>query len=825
MPSTRKIIRSFLASPGDLQEERKAIRDVVDEFNESWADEFGYQVELIGWEETVAGFGRPQQLINQDLDRCDLFLGMIWKRWGTPPDQDGAFSSGFEEEFERSLERREEKGSPEISLFFKQIPEEFMVDPGDDLKRVLEFRQKIIAGKKILFQNFSTTRDIETLARKCITAYVNRVRAEDEQSEPDELLAKRALSVSGGTNEEDKERVSSPLSVEGFGFLEGLIERVRLPDSLDALSASDVARFRLLANSISKPGNEEMNLGVHDINILFAARTEKMELGKRETRCLARLGFQHLDNENVPIWCWYSDLADSQFDLAIFSSIAGTNEKEEVGAISVLTALALDLPKYHHTIKRNWIIEAWFSDDSSAKVRTAALGYIAKCGSAEDLEIAKKEYARSDHGTSRSALECMVGILLRTGQKKEAQKLVFESQFESLNADLLRLVLEEVEALETPTLFLGLEHRNSQVRLRAMKSLHTRHALDVGMTERLSGDSDALVRGEAITVLIKLGKPLTDEEIKKILVPPQEQPRSGLLGLRSMAGPDKEGEKLFEQYQLDVLKKLPETELEKRVRSSLIHDDVAYFALMEKCFRNRADELRRDVDDRFSAYFEERIKRIEATFGDYAAIKSIVKKTKELEEFLRKNLTRRGLNVLCVVQKPEDLQRIRANLRDGYSGASKLDALYLGRHGEWSDIPMLANAEGPRPGATLLMVSGDEEFKIEIARAITSIAKKHSVTDLLTLKMPAAILKTTIELCAESRFAKLSRDVLLALLNHESEGVRKATAIMAVRSLPAKHIKSILREYIGSDKYRYYNVIHWLDLGASMRRDDARKVA
>ncbi len=77
MRSTRKIIRAFLASPGDLQEERKAIREVVVEFNESWANELGYQVELIGWEETVSRFGRPQHIINQDVDRCDLFLGMI----------------------------------------------------------------------------------------------------------------------------------------------------------------------------------------------------------------------------------------------------------------------------------------------------------------------------------------------------------------------------------------------------------------------------------------------------------------------------------------------------------------------------------------------------------------------------------------------------------------------------------------------------------------------------------------------------------------------------------------------------------------------------
>ena len=126
MHNTRKIVRAFLASPGDLEEERKAIRDVVDEFNESWANELGYQIELVGWEETVAGFGRPQHLINKDLDRCDLFLGMIWKRWGTPPDLNGDYSSGFEEEFERSIVRCEQTGSPEISLFFKQVPKEFM---------------------------------------------------------------------------------------------------------------------------------------------------------------------------------------------------------------------------------------------------------------------------------------------------------------------------------------------------------------------------------------------------------------------------------------------------------------------------------------------------------------------------------------------------------------------------------------------------------------------------------------------------------------------------------------------------------------------------
>lgn len=825
MPSTRKIIRAFLASPGDLQEERKAIRGVVDEFNVSWANELGYQVELIGWEETVTRFGRPQHLINQELDQCDLFLGMIWKRWGTPPDRDGEFSSGFEEEFERSMARCEKTGSPETSLFFKQIPNEFMVDPGDDLKKVLEFQKTIIAGKKILFQNFSTVREIESLARKCVTAYVNRVRAEDESSEPDELRAKRARPGSRDIGENNRGGKSSPLSAEGFRFLEGLVEAIKQPQSLDALSASDVARFRLLANSISKPGNEEMDLGVHDINLLFAARIDGMELGERETRCLARLGFQHLANENVPLWCWHSALAGTQLDPAVTSSYFGANDNEKVGAISVLTALALQLPIDDHVIKRDRLIDAWFSDDSSARVRTAALGYLAKCGNAGDLEIARKEYDRSDHGTSRSALECMVGILIRTGQAETAQRLVLESQFETLNADLLRSVLSGFEGLETSALLLGLEHRNSQVRLCAMKSLNGRDALDIVMAERLTGDSNAFVRNEAVKALLKLGKRLVDDEIQKILVPPQKQSRSGFFGLVGMASSDKTGEELFQQYRLDVLKRFSEAELEKIVEASLIYDDAAYFALVERYFKNRADELRRHVDDGFSAYFEERIRRMEAAFRDYATLQDLVKKARDAEAYSRKKLTRQGLNVLCTAQKPEDLQRIRANLRDGYAEASKLDAKYLGRQGEWTDIPILANAEEPSLGGTVLTISDDGDFQVEVARAITSIGKKHSASDLLSLEMPAAILKKTIELCPESRFANISRGALLTLFNHESEGVRKAAAVLAVRAFPANRIKSILREYLHSGKSHYYNVIHWLDLGASMSRDDARKVA
>ena len=803
MLSTRKILRTFLASPGDLQDERKAIRDVVDEFNESWADNLGYQIELLGWEDTVPGFGRPQELINQDVDRCDLFIGLIWKRWGTPPDKDGKFSSGFQEEFELSIDRRENSGSPEIALFFKEIPDQFTEDPGEDLKRVLEFRKTIIAEKKILFQEFSKIQDIEKLVRKLMAAHVNRVKAEDAASEPKEVRAKPAESESEKEEGEKKSPDSSPFSAEGFAFLKNFVDRIGREDAMANLSTSDVARFRLLANSISKPGNQEMALGVHDINILFSARTEGMKLENRETRRLAKLGFQHLSNENTPLWCWYSDLSHSWLDEAIVSSFVLTNDDEKVGALIVLSALAREISiDDKHMIKRENILNVWFSEKSSARVRSAALEYLTKMGTAEDYAVAKKEYDRNDSGTSRKALECMVGILLRTGPGNSAQQLVLESQFESLDADMLQSVLDRFEQVETGKLLLGLEHLNAQVRLRALKELLGRNSLDEEMAKRLSGDSDASVRNEALAALLKFGRSFTEEEVKKILI--------------TEGASDKKGEEFFARYQQERLKNFPERELTKEVENSSIFEDTAYFARAERYFAKHAKELRRDVDDTFKDYSEERIRRLE-TLSDTSSVnkdffaKEIQSQYRGIEHYYRKQLTRQGLDILYRAGKREDLQRIRGNLQGGYVGASKADAKYLKKYGEWTDILLLSNVEVEMFSVSRATPLAD--FQGEVAKAVLSISRRHPSSELFALEMPAVILKKTIELCAESRFSKISHDTLFGLLNHESPDVRKAASIKAVQTLSVKRIKSILREYVSGDKYRYYNVIHWLGLG------------
>ena len=527
----------------------------------------------------------------------------------------------------------------------------------------------------------------------------------------------------------------------------------------------------------------------------------------------------------MPVWHWYSALSNSRLQVATLSaSRLGVNDNEKIGAISVLDALALEIPTNDERIERDWILISWFHEKSSANVKCAALNYLAKNGTADDYSIVKKEYDRSNNWTSHSALECMVGILLRTEQRAMARQLILESQFESLAPDMLQAALDGFSNMETSDLLRGLKHRNAHVRLRTLRILLERDSLDCTMAEQLSEDTDPLIRNEAITALQKLGKSFTKEEIKKILVRPQLH-HGTLLGNSTKDGSNRSGEELFSQYQLESLKKYSETELTKMVKASLIYDDVAYFARAERFFANYARELRRNVDDMFGEYVKERIRGIEITLGALIAGIDMPKTAKDTEDFYRKKLTRQGLDILCRSCKREDLQRIRVNLQNCYTGASKADAEYLEKHGEWADISLLANTDLLHLVMDLPYMIVKEDFQNKVATAILGMGRRHSVSKLLSLDIPAIILKKTIELCTVSRFSKVSQDTLFELLNHESADIRRATSIKSVQAFPVQRIKSILNDYTSSDKYRYYNVIHWLDLGASMSRAEAQKVA
>jgi len=169
-PEFRKVIRVFIASPGDLGEERTRFPQIIAEVNKIKANKKRIHLEPVGWEDTLPGRGRPQRLINKDIKNCELIIMLLWKRWGSST---GKYSSGFEEEYElaRSLNQKTKK--PDIWLYFRSVPDSMLADPGEQLRQVLDFRSKVEAEKKFLYRAYENVDEWEKLFREHLCRWLD----------------------------------------------------------------------------------------------------------------------------------------------------------------------------------------------------------------------------------------------------------------------------------------------------------------------------------------------------------------------------------------------------------------------------------------------------------------------------------------------------------------------------------------------------------------------------------------------------------------------------------------------------------------------------
>ncbi|MDQ6868101.1 MAG: DUF4062 domain-containing protein [Pseudomonadota bacterium] len=73
----------FIGSPGGLEAERKAFRRTLEQYTASDAMPRGVTFHPVGWEDTLGGVGRAQDLINKDLEQCDYAVFVWHDHWGS----------------------------------------------------------------------------------------------------------------------------------------------------------------------------------------------------------------------------------------------------------------------------------------------------------------------------------------------------------------------------------------------------------------------------------------------------------------------------------------------------------------------------------------------------------------------------------------------------------------------------------------------------------------------------------------------------------------------------------------------------------------------
>jgi len=174
MPIEIKSLRIFVASPGDVTEERERLAGVVEHLRTHVAAPHGLDLELVRWETHVRpGVGvDAQAVVNPQIGAYDLFIGILWNRFGTPTHR---AESGTREEFDQAYARWQKDSSDiEIWVYFGERP--FTFRNRDELEqkgKVVAFQEEL-KGKGALVWTYKEPPDFEQKVRGHLEDFVTK---------------------------------------------------------------------------------------------------------------------------------------------------------------------------------------------------------------------------------------------------------------------------------------------------------------------------------------------------------------------------------------------------------------------------------------------------------------------------------------------------------------------------------------------------------------------------------------------------------------------------------------------------------------------------
>jgi len=206
-------LRVFVASPGDVQKERELLGNVIGELNRGIAGEKGLVLELVRWETHAwPDIGEDaQDVINRQIAPGDVFVGIMWNRFGTPTKR---AESGTKEEFDRAYAYWKQYGRPKIMFYFNLAP--FSPSSMDELEqkgKILTFKEEL-GDKGALYWEYNGANEFERVVREHLTQVVRQW--EPESKEP--YKKRRRIDAAAPSYAEVGQRID-------------LLVQVRFPDS------------------------------------------------------------------------------------------------------------------------------------------------------------------------------------------------------------------------------------------------------------------------------------------------------------------------------------------------------------------------------------------------------------------------------------------------------------------------------------------------------------------------------------------------------------------------------------------------------------------
>jgi len=126
-------------------------------------DSLGIVLEVVDWKtHVVPDMGRPQEVINQQVGDYDIFVGILWKRFGTPT---GKGESGTEEEFNIAYANWQKFKRPRILFYFSRVPSlPNDYDEAMQLAKVMGFKKTL--QEKGLIRDYQNAEEFSDLLRE-----------------------------------------------------------------------------------------------------------------------------------------------------------------------------------------------------------------------------------------------------------------------------------------------------------------------------------------------------------------------------------------------------------------------------------------------------------------------------------------------------------------------------------------------------------------------------------------------------------------------------------------------------------------------------------
>ncbi|MGA2240114.1 MAG: tetratricopeptide repeat protein, partial [Candidatus Bathyarchaeia archaeon] len=181
-------IRIFVASVSDVAQEQARLPRVIEDLR-PLANSLKLVLELVDWHKVVPDLGRPQQVILDQVrpNTWDVFIGIIWHRFGTPPKRTDPrsgleYQSGTEEEFSEAYRLWQSYKRPRVMFYWckRDVPYDAIVP--QQFRRVKSFFAGFApnASHPGLYQRFTDTESFEHLVRQNLSELLLQQFAQDQ---------------------------------------------------------------------------------------------------------------------------------------------------------------------------------------------------------------------------------------------------------------------------------------------------------------------------------------------------------------------------------------------------------------------------------------------------------------------------------------------------------------------------------------------------------------------------------------------------------------------------------------------------------------------